>query len=157
MPPPQPSPTSSARSSPGGENRYEALDAFLGALADDDPEQLYDRAPCGYLSTAPDGLILKVNQTFLGLTGYARGDLVGHRRFVDLLTVGGRIYHETHYAPMLQMQGTAREIALDLVCGDGRRLPVLVNSVLEYDEAGAPRVVRTAIFDATHRREYERG
>ncbi len=132
------------------------LDAFLTALAGDDPEQLYDRAPCGYLTSTPDGLIAKVNATFLILTGYERGDLVGERRFVDLLSAGGRIYHETHYAPMLQMQGVAREIALDLVCADGRRLPVLVNSVLEHDASGAATVVRTAVFDASQRREYER-
>ena len=104
----------------------------------------------------PDGVIVKVNETFLTLTGYARDALVGRRSFSDLLTAGGRIYHETHYAPMLRMQDRVREIALDLVCADGRRLPVLVNSVLERDAAGAPRVVRTAIFDATVRREYER-
>ena len=40
-------------------------------------------------------------------------------RFVDLLTAGGRIYHETHYAPMLQMHGTVREVALDIVGADG--------------------------------------
>jgi sigma-B regulation protein RsbU (phosphoserine phosphatase) len=125
-------------------------------LAGDDPETLYDRAPCGYLSTTPDGLISKTNQTFLTLTGYEQGDLIGRLRFVDLLTAGGRIYHETHYAPMLHMHGTAREIALDIVCADGRRLPVLVNSVLERDRFGAPRVVRTAVFDASQRRAYER-
>jgi sigma-B regulation protein RsbU (phosphoserine phosphatase) len=90
------------------------------------------------------------------LTGYERVNLISRRRFVDLLTVGGRIYHETHYAPMLQMQGTAREIALEVVCADGRRLPVLVNSVLERDASGAPLAIRTAIFDARQRREYER-
>lgn len=136
--------------------RDDALDAFYGALLDDDAEQLYERAPCGYLSTTPDGTIVKVNQTLLTLTGYTRQDLVGRRSFVDLLTVGGRIYHETHYAPMLRMQGRAREIALDLVGADGRRRPVLVNAVLERDERGAPVVVRTAIFDASDRREYER-
>ena len=57
---------------------------------------------------------------------------------------------------MLQMHGTAREIALDVVCADGRRLPVLVNSVLERDVSGAPTVVRTAVFDASQRRAYER-
>src|SRR3712207_1993981 len=89
-------------------------------------------------------------------TGYTRGQLVGRRRFVDLLSGGGRIYHETHYAPMLRMQGSARQIALDLVRADGQRLPVLVNAVLERDPAGAPVVIRTAVFDATDRREYER-
>ena len=132
------------------------LDAFLTALAGDDPARLYDRAPCGYLTTTPDGLIAKANQTFLTLTGYEQSDLVGRLRFVDLLSPGGRIYHETHYAPTLQMHGVAREIALDLVCADGRRLPVLVNSVLERDGSGTPTAVRTAVFDASQRREYER-
>ena len=134
----------------------QALEAFYEALLDDDAAKLYDRAPCGYLSTTPDGLVIKVNQTFLTLTGYERDDLIGRRTFVDLLTGGGRIYHETHYAPMLQMHGSARAIALDVVRADGRSLPVLVNSVLERDAFGAPTVIRTALFDATERRGYER-
>jgi sigma-B regulation protein RsbU (phosphoserine phosphatase) len=134
----------------------DAAEAFYAALLDDDPEQLYERAPCGYLSTTPDGVIIKVNQTFLALTGYRRDDLVGQRTFAEILSAGGRIYHETHYAPMLRMQGSVRGIALDLVRADGRRVPALVNSVLERDADGAPRVVRTAVFDATERREYER-
>jgi phosphoserine phosphatase RsbU/P len=134
----------------------EAAAAFYAALLSDDAETLYDRAPCGYLSTTPDGLVVKANRTFLTLTGYAAEELVGRRTFSELLTAGGRIYHETHYAPMLRMHGTAREIALDIVRADGTRLPVLVNAVLELDESGTPRVIRTAVFDATDRREYER-
>ena len=126
------------------------------APLDDDAEQLYDRAPCGYLSTTPDGTIVKVNQTFLNLTGYAREDLVGRRTFAQLLSPGGRIYHETHYAPLLRMRDSVREIALDVVTADGSRLPVLVNSVLDRDAGGQPTVVRTAVFDATERRSYER-
>ena len=57
---------------------------------------------------------------------------------------------------MLQMQGTVREVALDVVRADGSRLPVLVNAVLESAPGGAPRLIRVAVFDATHRREYER-
>ncbi|HYO00116.1 MAG TPA: SpoIIE family protein phosphatase [Actinomycetota bacterium] len=132
----------------------EALESFYGALIDD-AEELYDRAPCGYLTTAPDGTILKANQTFLTWTGYRREELVSRRRLSELLTPGGRIYHETHYAPMLQMQGSVREIALEIVTADGRRVPALMNSVLERDSAGAPVVIRTVIFDATERRKYE--
>ena len=119
-------------------------------------EDLYENAPCGYISTAPDGTIARVNGTFLRWTGHRREELVGRRRFQELLTAGGRIYHETHYSPLLRMQGTVREIALDVVAADGRRLPVLVNSVLQRDADGAPQLIRTTVFDATERRSYER-
>ena len=131
-------------------------DDFLSALLDDDPQTLYDRAPCGYLSTTPDGTILKANATFAELSGYAREVLTGHMRFVDLLTPGSRLYHETHYAPLLSMAGSVREIAMELLRADGHRVPVLVNSVLERDAHGHPNVVRTAVFDASQRRRYEK-
>ena len=145
MPDPLPPPTT-----------LSAQEDFQQALLEDDPELLYDRAPCGYLSTTPDGVIVKVNQTLLTWIGRERDELVGRRTFAELLTVGGRIYHETHYAPMLRMQGEARAIALDVRTSDGGVLPVLVNAVLERDGEDRPRVVRIVVFDATDRRAYER-
>ncbi|MDQ4096246.1 MAG: PAS domain-containing protein, partial [Actinomycetota bacterium] len=59
---------------------------FLGALLDDDPIELYENAPCGYLSTLPDGTIVKANQTFLAWTGFDRDELVGRRRLQELFT-----------------------------------------------------------------------
>ncbi|XVV14140.1 SpoIIE family protein phosphatase [Actinoplanes sp. CA-131856] len=123
---------------------------------DEDPDDLYEHAPCGYLTTLPDGTIVRVNQTFLTWTGYTRGELVGHRRFRDLLSSGGQIYHETHYAPLLRMQDEVHELAFDVVCADGRQLPTLVNSTLGRDEAKQPRAIRTMIFNATERRLYEK-
>ncbi|MCY1076426.1 PAS domain-containing hybrid sensor histidine kinase/response regulator [Archangium lansingense] len=119
-------------------------------------EELYEHAPCGYISTRPDGLIVKVNQTFLSWTGYQREELVGRKRFYELLTMAGRIFHETHYAPLLQMQGFVREIALDLVCANGRTIPTLLNSVQKKDAAGRPLHHRTTLFNATERKLYER-
>jgi serine/threonine-protein kinase RsbW len=122
---------------------------------EEDPGDLYEHAPCGYLTTLPDGTIVKVNETFLAWTGYPRADLIGRRRFRDLLTPGGQIYHETHYAPLLSMQDDVHEIAFDMVRADGHRLPILVNSALGRDPNGQPRVIRTTIFNATERRGYE--
>ena len=133
-----------------------AREAFLEALVYDDPVQLYERAPCGFLSTTPDGLIVKCNATLRTWLDLSASEIVGQRAFVDLLTPGSRIYHETHYAPALLMQGGLREIALDLVRKDGSRLPVLVNATLDRDEHGTPKVIRIAVFDATERRGYER-
>jgi sigma-B regulation protein RsbU (phosphoserine phosphatase) len=118
-------------------------------------EELFEEAPCGYVSTRVDGTIIQVNRTFEAWTGRGREDLLGLVRFQDLLSAGGRIYYETHYAPMLQMQGSVREIAVEILRPDGSSLPALINSVLRRDEADRPQVIRTTIFDATDRRRYE--
>ena len=124
-------------------------------MIEDSAEDLFEDAPCGYLTTDLDGAILKVNRTFERWTGLSRDDLLGARRMQDLLSPGGRIYHETHYAPLLRMQGSVREIAVEIVRADGTRLPALINSVLRHDEDGTPRAIRTTVFDATDRRRYE--
>jgi phosphoserine phosphatase RsbU/P len=124
-------------------------------LLEETAEDLFEDAPCGYLTTRLDGTIVRVNRTFETWTGLRREELLGRRRFQDLLAPGGRIYHETHYAPLLQMQGSVREIALELVRADGSRLAALVNSTLVADASGQPRVVKTTVFDATDRRRYE--
>ena len=124
-------------------------------LPDDSAEDLFESAPCGYLTTALDGTILRVNRTFEALSGQTRDALLGTRRFQDLLTAGGRIYHETHLAPLLRMQGSVREIAVEIERPDGTRLPALVNAVVHHDAEGRPRAIRTMVFDATERRSYE--
>jgi sigma-B regulation protein RsbU (phosphoserine phosphatase) len=126
-----------------------------GDLFAESAEDLFENAPCGYLSTALDGTILKVNRTFEAWTGLDREQLLGKLRFQELLAGGSRIYHETHYSPLLLMQGEVREIAFDLVRADGSRLPALVNSVLIDGRQGAPQLIRTMVFDASDRRRYE--
>jgi sigma-B regulation protein RsbU (phosphoserine phosphatase) len=124
-------------------------------LLEDSAEELFEDAPCAYVSTRLDGTIIQVNRTFESWTGLVRGALLGRVRFQDLLSPGGRIYYATHYAPLLQMQGSVREIAVEIARADGSLLPALINSVLRRDEAERPRVIRTTIFDATDRRRYE--
>jgi signal transduction histidine kinase len=119
-------------------------------------EELYESAPCGYLSTLPDGTIVKANQTFLTWIGTDRRDLIGNKRFQDLLSIGATIFYDTHFAPLLRMQGFVNEIAFDLICADRRQLPVLANAVQKLDAAGKPVVHRITLFNATDRRKYER-
>ena len=87
-------------------------------VADESAEELYEQAPCGYLSTTPEGRILKVNQTFAKLIGMAR-EMTSGKRFSDLLTIGGRIFYETHFALMLRMHREVSEIALIFIAGTG--------------------------------------
>lgn len=125
-------------------------------LLEESLEDLYENAPCGYFSTLEDGTIIRANQTFLTWTGYRREELVKRKRIHDLLAPGDRIYYETHYAPLLRMQGSVREVAVEVVRVDGDRLPVLVNSVVKRGSGDVPTLVRTTVFQATDRRRYER-
>jgi len=124
-------------------------------VPDESVEELYENAPCGYLSTLPDGRIIRVNQTFVDLVGIEREQLVGGKRFAQLLTIGGRIFYETHFALMLRMHGHLSEIALDFQRGDGTVIPALITAVQKRDSGGNPLVNRMTIFNATERRRYE--
>lgn len=136
--------------------REESNSRLNAALLEESAEDLFEHAPCGYLSTLPGGAIVRVNQTLADWIGRARDSLLAGATFQTLLTVGSRIYFETHCAPLLQMQGFANEIALDLLRDDGHVLPVLMNSQQRRDADGTPLFNRITLFDSTDRRRYER-
>jgi len=127
----------------------------------DDPagstEQLFDDAPCGWVLTDSAGVIVKANSVFRSWTGYGEAELLGGHRFQDLLAPGGQIYYQTHLEPMLRIAGSVSQVALELVCADGSRLPALVNSVLRRNDAARAYEISTMIFDASDRRRYEQG
>ncbi len=118
--------------------------------------QLFEAAPCAYLFTLPEGTITKVNQTFLDWTGHASSELVHRKKFQELLTRPSAIFYETHFSPLLRMQGFVNEITVDFLCSDGSHLPALVNSKIQADESGEPALILTSIFDIRERRRYER-
>jgi sigma-B regulation protein RsbU (phosphoserine phosphatase) len=115
---------------------------------------LFDEAPCGMLVTALDGTILKVNGTFCEWVGITRDELVGTKRLQDLFTMGGRIFHQTHWAPSLQMQGSLAEVKFEVRHRDGTTIPMILNARRrkrvegEFDEIAA--------FVAQDRNRYER-
>jgi PAS domain S-box-containing protein len=121
---------------------------------EDDYADLFENAPCGYLSTDPSGRISKVNGTLAGWLGLTKEEIVG-RRFQDLLNIAGKIYYETHFAPLLRMQGSFNEVALDLVGAGGRRLSTLVNAVERRDGDDNVLFIRITVFNASDRRRYE--
>ncbi|HET6333986.1 MAG TPA: ATP-binding protein [Polyangiales bacterium] len=127
-------------------------------MAKDEPAQdlgpLYDDAPCGLVSTLANGTIVRVNRTFCSWFGFEPDDLIDKRRLQDLLTMGCRIFHQTHWLPLLQMQGSVAEVQLELVHKSGEAIPVLVNA-LEVDR-GEQRCHELAVFVVTDRRKYER-
>ncbi|OKK21885.1 histidine kinase [Streptomyces sp. CB00455] len=141
---------------PHGAGEDESSAAAFAALLEDSAEELYESAPCGYLSTLMDGTIARINTTLLHWLGLEREAVVGRMRFADLLTVGGRLYHETHFAPLLRMQGEIGGVALEIRQAGGARMPVLVSSAVKHGATGEPLLIRTTVFNARDRRAYEK-
>jgi PAS domain S-box-containing protein len=118
--------------------------------------ELYDDAPCGFLITRLDGVVVQANRTLLEWIGRAADDLVGIRRFQDLLTVASRIFYENRVSPLLHLSGSVREVAFDVACPDREPMPVLVSSMRRPAANGNAALVASIVFDATERRGYER-
>jgi len=61
---------------------------MAGSGVAEDLEDLYENAPCGYISLGVDGRIVRSNLTFSDWTGFTREELLG-KRLRDLLDVAG--------------------------------------------------------------------
>jgi sigma-B regulation protein RsbU (phosphoserine phosphatase) len=121
----------------------------------DEYRDLFDNAPCGYLTIGSDGRITKVNATLLAWTGHEADKLIGGRLH-QFLNIAGRIYYETHIAPLLRMQGFFNEFALDFETAAGERLPMIANAAERRDTGGALLFTALVVIKATDRRRYER-
>ena len=117
-----------------------------------DGDLLYEDAACGLILTAADGTILRANRTFCSWIGYPAEQLAG-RRLDALLTIGGRIFHQTHWAPLLKMQRSLSEVKLEMTHADGHRIPMVMNAVVHH--RSDVEFHEIAIFSAGDRHQYE--
>ncbi|WP_439865016.1 PAS domain-containing sensor histidine kinase [Pseudomonas antarctica] len=114
---------------------------------------LFESAACALAVTAEDGTILQVNTRFSDWLGFCSAELCS-LRFQDLLTMGGRIFHQTHLAPMLRMRGSVTEVKLDMLHRDGHKVTVLLNGIKRVTADAV--VYDLALFGTTDRDKYER-
>jgi sigma-B regulation protein RsbU (phosphoserine phosphatase) len=117
-------------------------------------DELYDAAPCALLVAAPDGTLMQVNATLCHWLHYQRDELVGRLRFQDLLTMGGRIFWQTHLQPLLRMQASVAEVKLEVRRKDGTALPVIVN--IAERASGREPLLHVGMIVAEDRHRYER-
>jgi PAS domain S-box-containing protein len=115
---------------------------------------LFNKAPFGYLITMENGTIIRINDALLKLLHMSREEIVGKKRFQDLITMGGRIYYDTHYFPLLIHQKEIQEINFEIQSDLGEKIPVLVNTSVIEKEPGQLTLLST-IMDISQRKLYE--
>jgi sigma-B regulation protein RsbU (phosphoserine phosphatase) len=120
----------------------------------DDFEDMFENAPVGYITLLTNGRIERVNKTLLVWTGHNSHQMIG-KRFSDFLNVAGRIYYETHIAPLLRMQGFFYEFAVDMITVAGEPVQMIANAHEGRDSEGKLLFTRLALMKATDRRRYE--
>jgi len=116
-------------------------------------DALYEHAACGLLVADANGRIERVNATLCGWLGYSAHELVGARLIQDLLSAGGKVFYQTHWAPLLQMQGSVAEVKLNLIHRDGHMVPMLLNAVRRRH--GDQTYVEIAVLIVADRHRYE--
>lgn len=113
---------------------------------------LLDHAPCGFVSFRDDGSIEVVNATLLERLGYSRDEAAG-LPFERLLTTGSRIFHQTHFFPLIKLHGRAEEVFLLLRPKSGNDIGVLCNARRRESDNGA--VTDCVMMEVVERRKFE--
>lgn len=116
---------------------------------------LFADAACGLLLTDASGTILRANRTFCAWLGQDAASLEGAMQFQHLLTVGARIFYQTHWLPLMQLQGAVAEIKLDFKHRLGEKIPMLVNArTIALPNGRICHTISTSV--ASDRDRYER-
>lgn len=125
----------------------------------DEVNDLYDNAPCGYLSADSTITIININQTLLNWLGYTREEVVGKMHYADLLSPATRQGFLDSFEKVFEnfiSQGYLNNLSFEFVRKDGTVFPVIVNSEAVFNDAGVFVRTRTTIFDDTERQHSEK-
>jgi PAS domain S-box-containing protein len=86
-----------------------------------------DDLPCGVLTFTDDGHIVAVNARLCARLGYSCDELSGGH-LQKILSPGGRVFYQTHFFPLLKLQGEVEEVYMSLRGKSGEEIPFLVNA-----------------------------
>lgn len=115
---------------------------------------LYNLAPCGYHSLNAKGEVVHMNATELSWLGYSREEIVGQKRFSDLIAREHLpIFQESF--PKFVERGYVDNLEMDMIRKDGTRLPIRLSATAIRDKAGNFVMSRSTIVDQTSIKQRE--
>jgi PAS domain S-box-containing protein len=114
----------------------------------------YRNIPVGYHSLDPAGVVIDINDTELGWLGYARGEVVGKMRIIDLMPPQRLDWFEEGFA-RLKERGSLHDVEYEMRRKNGTTFSVLVNVVAIKDSNGQFVRSHASVFDVSERKRAE--
>lgn len=120
----------------------------------EDFDDFFESSLSGFIITDGEGKITRINKRATNWLNSDSEKFMG-KRFSDVLSIGGKIYFETHLWPLLRMQGYFDEVAVELVDSGSGKIPIYINGYERRDDNGKPTFMCFTLFRAADRRLYE--
>lgn len=127
----------------------------FAAFPQESADELYEGAPCGYLSVDPGGLIVRANGKLAEWLGYSTEELIGEMHLIELLSPSGKILYQAQLNYLWAAQGSVREFVLEFQAKDGSTFPSLIKATQIQNAAGTPILTRMTVVNTADQRCYE--
>lgn len=116
--------------------------------------QFFEESYSGFLIADEKNRILRSNHRVTEWLGIAAEEIKG-KKFSDLLSIGSKIYFETHLSPLLKMQGYFDEILVELSGNSGKKLKIFINAKESSPKEGASKLIYYTLLEASDRVQFE--
>jgi PAS domain S-box-containing protein len=125
-----------------------AIQEYIAEVSD-----LYDNAPCGYHTLDTDGNFTRINATALSMLGYTQDELIGTHYSTIFTQDSIKTFNKC--CPELKQNCNQTNLEFEVICKDGTRIPILLNSTAVTDESGNLISSRCSVFDIRDRKQAE--
>lgn len=116
------------------------LNEVIDQFSEQDFNELYENAPCGYVTVTPDGAIVKVNKTFCTSLGLKK-TAVQHGRFIQDFLFNPDSSFTT-------------EQFLELVSIEGKMMTFKTSATPVHDHKGTLRFYRLSLLDISEQKKW---
>ncbi|MEC5156338.1 PAS domain-containing sensor histidine kinase [Chryseobacterium sp. MP_3.2] len=116
--------------------------------------QFFEESFSGFLIADEKNRIIRSNKRVSAWLGISPEEIKS-KKISDILSIGSKIYFETHLSPLLKMQGYFEEILVELNGAAGKRLKILINAKESASKEDGLKLIYYTLVEASDRVQFE--
>ena len=116
--------------------------------------QFFEESYSGFLIADEKNRIIRGNRRVSDWLRISPDEIKG-KKFSDLLSIGSKIYFETHLSPLLKMQGFFDEILIELSGASDKRIKIFINAKESAPNEAGSKFIYYTLLEASDRVQYE--